>query len=246
MISQYEFELSMKEDYPIKLEWGYRFYAYLLGISSGALGERVHQTGITPISQHLNLKNDKILWNVTLFGNYVEESLCNTLDELEQIELANNQCFIVRSKRRKKIDTVQEMFLCSSTRNKKHRLDFVTPTCFKSHGAYANFPSSRRIIQNLISKWNGCFEDCRIEDEDGEGIDAIAGGLSCQRFKLNDKYYHLKENPIPGFVGTMIFENHLQGFHKELADMLLHFSGYAGIGIKTTLGMGGVNHKLLK
>lgn len=43
-------------------------------------------------------------------------------------------------------------------------------------------------------------------------------------------------------VGDLTLENRLGGFHRELAEALLSFADFAGVGIKTTLGMGGVEH----
>ena len=40
----------------------------------------------------------------------------------------------------------------------------------------------------------------------------------------------------------MTLDNRLSGFHRELVGALLTFAGYAGVGIKTSLGMGGVTH----
>lgn len=73
----------------------------------------------------------------------------------------------------------------------------------------------------------------------------MAQGLECSGFQLRSQTYYLKGNSIPGFTGWMTLENRLTGFHRQLADALLIFSGYTGIGIKTTLGMGGVQHRLL-
>ena len=73
----------------------------------------------------------------------------------------------------------------------------------------------------------------------------MADGLLCSRFALHDQSYCLKGKRIPGFVGSMTLENKLAGFHRELADALLVFAGYAGVGIKTALGMGGVIHRML-
>ena len=52
----------------------------------------------------------------------------------------------------------------------------------------------------------------------------------------------MKGNCIYGFGGHLNIKNNMTGFHKELADALLLFSQYSGIGIKTALGMGGVEH----
>ena len=55
--------------------------------------------------------------------------------------------------------------------------------------------------------------------------------------------YYLKGSSIPGFVGELTLENRLEGFQRQLADALLLFADHAGVGIKTTLGMGGVEHQ---
>ena len=44
-------------------------------------------------------------------------------------------------------------------------------------------------------------------------------------------------------MGELTLENRLSGFHRQLADVLLLFSGYSGVGIKTALGMGGVRRQ---
>ncbi len=116
-------------------------------------------------------------------------------------------------------------------------------SCSREH--YRDLPTTRLIVQSLIRKWNGCFPEYHIDDTDGQGMDALAVGLLCQRFRLCNQTFYLKGNAIPGFVGTTILENHLHGFHRLLADTLLYFSGYAGVGIKTALGMGGVKYQTL-
>lgn len=58
--------------------------------------------------------------------------------------------------------------------------------------------------------------------------------------RLRDRTYYLKGRAIPGFTVELTLDNRLGGFHRQLTDALLLFSAYAGIGIKTALGMGGV------
>ena len=43
-------------------------------------------------------------------------------------------------------------------------------------------------------------------------------------------------------MGELTLANRLDGFQRQLADALLLFADDAGVGIKTTLGMGGVEH----
>ena len=80
----------------------------------------------------------------------------------------------------------------------------------------------------------------KIEDEDGEGIQAIANGLRIADYRLSSRDYLLKGQSIPGFTGELTLKCRLDGFHLTMANLLLHFAPYAGVGIKTALGMGGV------
>ena len=139
--------------------------------------------------------------------------------------------------------SADELFALAAQGNSQlHRLRFCTPTCFKSVGQYLPLPTTRLIVQSLMKKWNGCISECPIEDEDGQGMETLAAGLRPRDFQLRSRTYYLKGNSIPGFVGELTLENRLNGFHRELADALLLFADFAGIGIKTTLGMGGVVH----
>ena len=51
----------------------------------------------------------------------------------------------------------------------------------------------------------------------------------------------IKNTRIPGFVGSAVVEARLALPLLELWNALLSFAPYGGIGIKTTLGMGGVS-----
>ena len=121
-----------------------------------------------------------------------------------------------------------------------HRLEFRTPTAFKTRGQYLNLPMTGLVLQSFIRKWNGSVTECSIADEDGEGLEALATGIICKSFHLHDRAYHLKGSTIPDFVRSLVLENRLEGFHSLLANALFLFSVYAGASIKTTLGMGGV------
>lgn len=245
MLTQYRLMLKPDRPYQPRLEWGYRLYAALLEQAPEKFGNDVHQDGVTPLSQFLTVGKESAVWTVNLLGERSEESLSRLLGQQESIWLKKDRVRLrVTDCRTENIQDVDDLFALSAWQDGFHVLRFQTPTAFKSQGQYLNLPTSRLIIQSLIQKWNGCFPDCPIEDEDGQGVDAIAAGLRCRRFRLRDQMYYLKGSSIPGFVGEMTVENRLSGFHRELADALLLFSGYSGVGIKTALGMGGVLHQM--
>ena len=241
------YEITLRPDRPCipRPEWGYRLYAALLEEAPEQFGSDVHRDTVTPLSQFLTVGKDMVTWTVNLLGEETEHSLSLLLEQQRSVWLKKDRLRLnVTDFRSESVRDVDNLFALSARQNGFHVLRFQTPTAFKSQGQYLNLPTSRLIVQSLLQKWNGCFPDCPIEDEDGQGMETIAAGLRCRRFQLKDRMYYLKGSSIPGFVGEMTLENRLSGFHRELADALLLFSGYSGIGIKTALGMGGVRHQM--
>ena len=227
-------------------EWGYRLYAALLESAPPSFGDRVHQDAVTPISQYLVSKGTMLYWYVTLLGQKCQEIFTPVLDRTEAVTLQkDNICLKVLERSARTVPDVETLLTWATGCSGRHRLKFWTSTAFKSKGQYLNLPTARLMVQSLLKKWNGCFPDCPIEDADGEGMETLATGLRFQRFQISDRIFYLKGNPIPGFIGTLHLENQLSGFHRQLTDALLLFSGYAGVGIKTTLGMGGVEHQIV-
>lgn len=242
MITHYQFALTPDRPCQPTAEWAYGLYAALLEQVSTDFAKWVHADGASPVSQFLEI-GETLHWHVTLLGSPSEEVLGPVMDTLASLRLRKANVLLTSTLTGKKtIHDVDDLFQQAAGTNRRHELHFVTPTAFKSHGAYLILPSMRLILQSTIKKWNGCFPECLIEDEDGEGLDALSDGLHCCGLHLRDTTYHLKGNTVPGFTGTLWLDNRLNGFHEQLADVLLLFAGYAGVGIKTTLGMGGVLH----
>ena len=119
------------------------------------------------------------------------------------------------------------------------RLWFRTPCAFKQAGRYAIYPQEFLLLQSLVLHWNTAFPDCQLSDPDA--LDAILCGLRILDYNLHTVSYPIKNTRIPGFVGSAVVEARLALPLLELWNALLSFAPYGGIGIKTTLGMGGVS-----
>lgn len=119
------------------------------------------------------------------------------------------------------------------------RLWFRTPCAFKQAGRYAIYPQEFLLLQSLVLHWNTAFPDCQLSDPDA--LDAILRGLRILDYNLHTVSYPIKNTRIPGFVGSAVVEARLALPLLELWNALLSFAPYGGIGIKTTLGMGGVS-----
>ncbi|MCD8340866.1 MAG: CRISPR system precrRNA processing endoribonuclease RAMP protein Cas6 [Clostridiales bacterium] len=242
MLTRYT--LTLQPDRPCRpqAEWAYGLYAALLELAPADFASRAHEDGATPVSQFLVPQQDGGLrWTVSLLGEEAEALLSPVLADCPPLTLTRQRVTLTAAATAwERVDSVDALFRRAAGGTGMWPLRFRTPTAFKSRGEYLTLPTQRLILQSLMKQWNGCFPSCPIEDEDGGGLEAMASGLRCRGFQLRDRGYRLKGTLVPGFVGELTLENRLSGFHRELADALLLFSGYAGVGIKTALGMGGV------
>lgn len=249
MLKNYEIILQSQNKNKMISSYAYYLYAALLEECSDEFAERLHENEFTPISQFVKVINKKIIWNITLFSYAIEE-IDQIINKKKQWYIKKEDVIVrvveIHQSEQIEVETLFAMARKYSHQGNKRKLDFETATAFKSGGKYQNLPNMKFIVQSLVQKWNGAFPTCPIDDEDGEGVETIISGLYISEYKLRTKDYRLKRQNIRGFQGYIVVENELSEFHKELAEVLLIFAQYSGIGIKTALGMGGVSINLDK
>ena len=100
------------------------------------------------------------------------------------------------------------------------------------------FPQESLILQSLVNRWGLCFPELPLDDPDA--IQAILAGVHIVDYRLHTVRHPLKQTRIPSFQGRVILEAHLPVPLMEIVKTLYVFAPYAGLGIKTALGMGGV------
>ena len=123
--------------------------------------------------------------------------------------------------------------------DQKLRMRFVTPTAFKSQGSYVIMPSVRLVLQNLLMHYGQVYDN----DKEGyeETIAYVDQHARIVAYNLRSNYFGqiASGKKIPAFVGTMTLGLRGPEMATGLVRMLLTFGEYAGVGIKTSMGMGG-------
>ncbi len=236
------YKISLPQPLPhFRQEWAYPLYSFLMNHADAVFSTAAHLDRTTPVSQYLRKTDSGMLWIVSLLGKDSINALDFMLNTQSEFFLDKDRLpLIVTGRERQVVDSTDDLLKKKTSQSTEcvHRLVFHTPTAFKSRGEYVCFPTVRQIMQSLLRKWNACMEtDVRFPEEETE---KLAEGLICRRFDLCDRLYRIKGNPIPGFCGEMTLINQLDGELREHAELLLSFAGYSGVGIKTALGMGGV------
>ena len=185
----------------LKGEEGHRHGSYLASLMQGVLMERInpayaeylHRTGAHPYSQNIQIKEDRIYWNINALSDDAEQYIVRPIlkggDEAILLTHRQETLQIID----KKVDSisydemVQKYYLGSNSRNLT--VQFLTPTSFKQSGKYCIFPSSRLIFQSLMMRYDAGAEQSSIFSEERLGYQDHYK-VSC--YVLNSSHPRLK------------------------------------------------------
>ena len=118
-------------------------------------------------------------------------------------------------------------------------LVFESPTAFRSQGRTVLFPTSRLVFGSLLSRWNS-YAPLPL---DTALLEPLEMGIDVDRYTLQTQMQDFGRYQLQvGFVGQCTF-----GVRKDVATevvwgmlLLAAFAFFAGVGYRTTMGMGQV------
>lgn len=117
-------------------------------------------------------------------------------------------------------------------------IEFITPTSFKRNGEYTLFPDLRLIYQSLIQKYTFIFEESKEVDK--ELLQSLVERTKIVSYQLRSSYHPIHRTHIPGFIGKIKIKSSANQTLSNYLHMLLMFGEFAGVGIKTSMGMGAI------
>ena len=77
-------------------------------------------------------------------------------------------------------------------------------------------------------------------DIEEETLDYLTSHSRITSYRMETRYFKVHGKNIPAFKGRLTFKITGPSTLKAYANMLLKFGEYAGLGMKTSLGMGGI------
>lgn len=238
MITQYRIDLGQVPGHPLYGDSAYRLYACLLEQLENAGAEWLHEYGM--VSQFLGFsrENQRYQWTLNLLNDDTAAVLTPVMEQLKSVTIEHQEFPVLE----RSVEMVGLEDLLARGREMADRrctVRFHTPTAFKQSGRYMIFPQERLILQSLVMQWNEVFPMCTLDD--GDAFQAMLSGIHIVDYQLRTVRFSLKGVRIPGYVGSCVVEARLALPLQELWNTLLAFANYAGVGIKTGLGMGGVS-----
>ena len=217
----------------------YPLYAWLLSNVPSEYGDALHEQGTRPISQYVYHDGKNAQWVVNLLTDETAEAFSPILERAPGAQL--HQGTIAFGERDVSlIESAQCLIDRARTMPDLNRFSFelLTPTAFKQGGRYAIFPQESLMLQSLVNRWGMCFPELPLDDPDA--MQYILQGINIVDYRLHTLRHSLKQTKIPSFQGRVIIETRLPAPLLEIWKTLYAFAPYAGIGIKTALGMGAV------
>lgn len=238
MIARYRFAVLSEEKLPPSR--AYALYSSLQSMLDPEIAGWLHSQGETPVSQFLyfNRAQNQYIWQISLLG---QDAVCAISPLLESLNvLTLNTGNLVLRKLDVSIIPASELVALAqhSDASSRTELHILTPVAFKQNGVYTVLPSEKLVLQSLVNKWTTTFPKYPLDDSDA--FDMILRKLRIIDYSIRTTRYPLKNVYIPGFTGKLIIHSPLPAPMLEIWKLLLSFSEYSGIGIKTALGMGGV------
>ena len=237
MLAQINMELESKE---LNMNMASLFHGYLMENIDPAYAEYFHYNTTNPFTSCIfkDTKEDKFFWRVTTFSQKAYDMLMSYFSKgiPEKIYLKNKDLEInVKSFSIQK-KSYEDLFLEATERK---RIKLMSPTSFKSDGITHIFPNISTLISGVIAKINQHSETAELEDK--KIVSELLEKVYIKDYNLRTKIFHLESIKIKGFIGTMDLA--IKGEDRTLANILnflILMSEYTGLGIKTSLGMGGV------
>lgn len=209
----------------------------------------LHSQEVRPYSQFIKVDSKKNLlhWRVSALNSQASDNLLQPLLEMKpSIYLKRKKTELTIQSRRlgeakSYKELAQKYFLPENSG--EHLKDtvkfkFLTSTGFKSSGQYLIFPDAYLIFNSLLRRFNAF-----------SGIDSFAQRGFAQSlmqevhvddYDLHYSPFSVEGRKIPAFKGSYSLKISKNDMACRVISMLSEYAQYAGVGIKTSLGMGAV------
>ena len=240
MLSSLRIELEGEFDKSRNDLLGSLFQGFIMENIDVEYVEELHISTLHPYSQYITVNNNKLIWTLNTLNAEAKEKIADILKNKKIIDIKHkDREYKVSSVTEKNIsykDLVKECYLKDGQRRLK--ITFLTPTSFKQDGKYAIFPSVRLIFQSLMMKFDKASTQMEVFGKDI--LETFEKHVEISMYKLRSTSFHLDGTKVPAFIGdvTIVVKGPVQ--LVNLANMLLTFGTYSGVGIKTGIGMGGI------
>lgn len=236
MLTKMTIELSAQN---ISYNMGSLFHGFLMQNINSSYAEYLHYNQVNPYSScvYKDHENGNFYWKICTLNTQAYEHIIEPLSIAVEssIFLEHNEKLIETRQIEIEKHSYEELFFGSE---KPHRIRLLTPTSYKTDGAYSIFPNIITLFNGVINKINAHSENIKMTDE--RILQELFSAIYIRDYNLRTLNFDLEKIKIKGFMGTIVPSISKRSDLENLLSFLIKVSEYTGLGIKTSLGMGGV------
>ncbi len=210
--------------------------------ASPQFAEKEHISAIRSYSQYLTHDSEEPIWVINALNDDAKENIIDRICGLKSIYIRNRDIVLLPKTVEIKTTSFDELFEANYYTDVQKpryiRLEFITPTAFKSEGMYINYPTVRLLLSSMINKYDALSDITKLSDENL--LEQLEKSVSIANYNLHSTLFHLEGVKIPSFMGRVTLKVNGGKNMVSMINMLAEFAQYTGIGIKSAIGMGAV------
>ncbi|MCR5793322.1 MAG: CRISPR-associated endoribonuclease Cas6 [Lachnospiraceae bacterium] len=203
----------------------------------------LHEQGLKPYTQNVYYENKQLIWRVVTLNEEAYEGIILKILQSKRNEICiqhDESRFIILEKTittKMYDELVKEYFFEDGSRYIK--VNFYTPTAFKSEGKNVIYPDVRKVFNSLMNKFD-CFAQQESIKSD-EVLEQLVEYTDIIQYNLRSVLFYMEGVKIPAFRGTATFKVNGPQSMVNLVNLLFRYGEYSGVGMKTAIGMGKIN-----
>jgi CRISPR-associated endoribonuclease Cas6 len=200
---------------------------------------KVHEQKNTPFSLCYQQSAGRVCLTLNVWDETLREIIPQAFSVGAMVEISQTSAWIEDVTIVREFDrgTHLENSPLASSPRQRFRLEFLTPTCFKSSGQIMLFPEGRRIIESLYRSMPGSALNNHKEQ-----IRELSAVILPLAYQLQTKSFSGGNYRFNGFTGYCEYSvaRSISRGNWQMLQLLLAVAPYSGVGYKTAMGMGAV------
>lgn len=245
-----EFTLQLPEGVRLHQSVGSVLHGALMEYAREEFAAAMHKASLRPFSQfvYYDKASERAVWRLAALTDGAASELGCIFKSMSQNLYLKQKGYVVQLSKPKLLKEVSyavlaQKFFTMPELPRRAEITFVSPASFKAYGTYKIYPDNVYIFRSLLKRWNTFSGGLVLEEENLE--QHLADCVKVTGYNLSLQQYSVGGAPVDAFKGRYSLFFHGSQSQNRIALLLIAYAAYAGIGIKTALGMGGTFVKFL-
>ncbi len=242
MLHKFILQCNQNSEHRVNYHWGSVMHGILHENIPTELSAILHEDGLRPYAQYIlpTYETGELDWHISTWNDAVAKAIENNFQK-------GFECKIKAKEAQLRVKNIQHEaiteeawalpYFTTEEPEDVYTIRFLTPCTHKTEGRYATFPATDFIINGLYRRFSSFSKVINLDDV--EVMRTLCSNTEIAGYQLQDAIFYMEKTRIKGYTGTVTLKTYGNAQLRRLTGMLINFAEYAGIGVKTSIGMGG-------